>query len=402
MVLALLVIGVPAAAEQSLTVVSFGGSYARASQQAYHEPFTAATGIEVKLEDYNGGLAQIRAQVETGTVHWDVVDLNVADAVLGCDEGLLEFIAVEDLPPAADGTPAEEDFVTGTLTDCGMGTIFFSSIYAYHPQHFPDARPATIADFFDLERFPGRRGMRRVPSDNLEMALLADGVPLEEVYATLDTPEGVDRAFRKLDTIKDHIVWWEAGAQPPQMLADGEVVMSTAYNGRIFNAQVREDQPFVIVWDGQILDNSQLVIVAGAPNLEEARRFIAFAGKPESMAAVSRYISYGPVRRSGTALVTEHEETGVDMAPHMPTTPGQHGARAAPRLALVERPRRRDERALQRLAGALSEAPCGLSDRGTGGRGRGGTGRVAVPSGGRAWRRSDTAAHPWWRCSGTS
>ena len=216
-VLALLAIGLPAAAEQSLTVVSFGGSYARASQQAYHEPFTEATGIEVRLEDYNGGLAQIRAQVETGNVYWDVVDLNVADAVLGCDEGLLEFITVEDLPPAADGTPAEEDFVTGTLTDCGMGTIFFSSIYAYHPQHFPDAQPSTVEDFFDLERFPGRRGMRRVPGDNLELALLADGVPLEDVYATLDTPEGVDRAFRKLDAIKDQIVWWEAGAQPPQM-----------------------------------------------------------------------------------------------------------------------------------------------------------------------------------------
>ena len=311
----------PLAAEQGITVVSFGGSYARACQQAYHEPFTAETGIEVRLEDYNGGLAQIRAQVETGNVHWDVVDLNVADAVLGCDEGLLEFIEPGDLPPGADGSSVEDDFVSGTLTDCGMGTIFFSSIYAYHPQHFPDAKPATIEDFFDLERFPGRRGMRRVPSDNLEIALLADGVPIDEVYATLDTPAGVDRAFRKLDTIKDHIVWWEAGAQPPQMLADGEVVMSTAYNGRIFNAQVREDQPFEIVWDGQILDNSQLVIVAGAPNLEAARRFIAFAGRPESMAAVSKYISYGPVRRSGTPLVGTHVETGVDMAPHMPTTP---------------------------------------------------------------------------------
>ena len=314
-------LSLPLAADQPLTVVSFGGSYARACQQAYHEPFTAATGIEVRLEDYNGDLAQIRAQVETGNVHWDVVDLNVADAVLGCDEGLLEFIDPGDLPPGADGSSVEDDFVPGTLTDCGIGTIFFSSIYAYHPEHFPDARPATIEDFFDLERFPGRRGMRRVPSDNLEIALLADGVPPEEIYATLETPEGVERAFRKLDTIKEQIVWWEAGAQPPQMLADGEVVMSTAHNGRIFNAQVLENQPFEIVWDGQILDNSQLVIVAGTRNLEAARKFIAFAGRPESMAAVSRYISYGPVRRSGTALVGTHLETGVDMVPHMPTTP---------------------------------------------------------------------------------
>ena len=319
--LAVLTLSLPVAADEPLTVVSFGGSYARACQQAYHEPFTAETGIEVRLEDYNGGLAQIRAQVETGNVHWDVVDLNVADAVLGCDEGLLEFIDRGDLPPGADGSSVEEDFVAGTLTDCGMGTIFFSSIYAFHPQHFPGARPATIEDFFDLERFPGRRGMRRVASDNLEMALLADGVPLDQVYATLATPAGVDRAFRKLDTIKDQIVWWEAGAQSPQLLADGEVVMSTAYNGRIFNAQVLENQPFEIVWDGQILDNSQLVIVAGTRNLEAARKFIAFAGRPESMAAISRYISYGPVRRSGTALVGTHLETGVEMAPHMPTTP---------------------------------------------------------------------------------
>ena len=311
----------PAAADGPLTVVSFGGSYARASQRAYHEPFTAETGIEVRLEDYNGGLAQIRAQVETGNVHWDVVDLNLADAVRGCDEGLLEFIAVEDLPPGADGTSAVDDFFPDTLTDCGMGTIFFATVYAYDPQRFPDRTPATIDDFFDLERFPGRRGMRRTPEDNLEFALLADGVPLDQVYAALSTPAGVDRAFRKLDTIKDQIVWWQAGAQPPQMLADGEVVMSTAYNGRIFNAQVLEDQPFEIVWDGQVFDNTQLVIVAGTPNLDLARRFIAFAARPESMAAVGRYISYSPVRRSGTALISTHLETGVEMAPHMPTAP---------------------------------------------------------------------------------
>ena len=124
-----------------------------------------------------------------------------------------------------------------------------------------------------------------------------------------------------LDSIKEHVVWWEAGAQPPQLLADGEVVMSTAYNGRIFNAQVEENQPFEIVWDGQLLDHSQLAIVAGAPNLDTALRFLAFTALPESMAAVSRYISYSPVRKSALALVTTHAETGVEMEPHMPVTP---------------------------------------------------------------------------------
>ena len=123
------------------------------------------------------------------------------------------------------------------------------------------------------------------------------------------------------DSIKEHVVWWEAGAQPPQMLADGEVVMSTAYNGRIFNAQVVENQPFEIVWDGQVLDHSQLAVVAGAANLDTALRFLAFTALPESMAAMTRYISYSPVRTSALALVTTHAETGVAMEPHMPVTP---------------------------------------------------------------------------------
>ena len=311
----------PATDNESLTVVSWGGSYAQACVKAYHEPFTAKSGIKIRLEDYNGGLAQIRAQVETGNVHWDVVDMEIADAVLACDEGLLEFIAADDLPPGPDGTPAAQDFLPDTLTECGVGTLFYSTIYAYNRENFSGPRPATIEDFFDVKKFPGRRGMRRTPQVNLEFALMADGISPDQVYATLGTAEGVNRAFRKLDTIKEHIVWWKAGAQPPQMLADGEVVMSTAYNGRIFNAQVLENQPFTVVWDGQVLDQGQLAIVAGTSRLEAARRFLAFAARTESMARVGRYISYSPVRRSGSALITTHLETGIDMKPHMPTTP---------------------------------------------------------------------------------
>ena len=306
----------------AITAVSWGGSYGRAYQGGIQVPFTDETGIRVDMEDYNGGLAQIRAQVDVGAVHWDVVDLEMADAMRGCDEGLLEPIDIDMLPPAPDGTPARDDFYPEMQGPCGAGMLFYSTVYAYNADLFPDEQPATMADFFDLERFPGRRGMRRVPQVNLEFALIADGVPLDEVYAVLRTPEGLDRAFEKLDTIADQVVWWEAGAQPPQMLADGEVVMSTAYNGRIFNAQVIEDQPFVIVWDGQLLDVGLTGIVAGTPRLEEALRYIAFASSAESQAAIGRRISYSPSRRSGAPLVTTHLETGVEMAPHMPASPG--------------------------------------------------------------------------------
>ena len=313
------------ASAETLTVVSWGGSYEQASRKAIIEPFSRETGIDIRVETYNGGLAQIRAQVETGNVHWDVVDLELADAARGCDEGLLEYVDIDDLAPAPDGTPAADDFFEDTVIECGGGQLVYATIYAYNTGSFPGEKPSTVDDFFDLDRFPGRRGMRRAPQVNLEFALLADGVPVEEVYDTLGTPAGMTRAFRKLDTIKDDIVWWEAGAQPPQMLADREVVMTTAYNGRIFNAQVVESQPFVVVWDGQVLDSGVMGIVTGTPNLDAAHRFVRYATRSEVQAAVGRYISYSPARHSGTELVSTHLATGVDMKPHMPTSPQNMG-----------------------------------------------------------------------------
>ncbi len=307
-----------ASADGKMTMVSWGGAYGRATQQALLDPFFKTVYFDVLMEDYNGGLAEIRAQVETGNVHWDVVDLEAPDAVRGCDEGLLEILPLEEIFP--DTAAAAQDFLPGTLSECGVGLVVYSTIYAYRSDLFVGEKPSTMADFFDLEEFPGRRGMRRSPYGNMEFALVADGVPVDQVYAVLSTPAGVDRAFRKLNSIKDQVVWWEAGAQPPQLLADGEVVMTTAYNGRIFNAQVAENQPFEIVWDGQVLDHSQLAIPAGAPNLERALEFLAYAARPESMAAMSQYISYSPVRHSAVALVGSHE-TGIEMEPHMPATP---------------------------------------------------------------------------------
>lgn len=309
-------------APQTLTITSWGGSFGRAVNEAVNIPFTDSTGIQIELEDYNGGLAQVRAQVDIGEIHWDIMDLEIADAVRGCDEGLLEPIDIHSLPDGPDGTPAADDFVKESQSECGVGALYWSTVYAYNMDNIPGVKPTTMADFFDLEAFPGRRGMRRVPQVNLEFALIADGVPLDEVYAELDTPEGIDRAFAKLETIKNEVIWWEAGAQPPQMLADGEVIMTTAYNGRIFNAQVLENQPFVIVWDGQLLDVGQVGIVAGTPRLEEAIRYLAFATSAEALARISRRISYSPARKSGMSLVTTHVEAGVDMEPHMPASPG--------------------------------------------------------------------------------
>ena len=115
----------------------------------------------------------------------------------------------------------------------------------------------------------------------------------------LGTQQGVDRAFAKRDTIKSQIVWWEAGAQAPQLLASGEVALTTAWNGRIFNAN-KEGRKFGIVWDNQILDTDFWVIPKGAKDVEASVDFIRFAVEPKILAATTKYIPYGPVRSSAT------------------------------------------------------------------------------------------------------
>ncbi|MEM1383439.1 MAG: polyamine ABC transporter substrate-binding protein [Pseudomonadota bacterium] len=316
-----LAIGSAAFAADSITVVSWGGAYTKSQVEAYHKPFVSKTGINIVSEDYNGGLAEVKAQVEAGNVTWDIVDLELSDAVRGCDEGLFEVIDPSVLPPGADGTPAEDDFIEGTITECGIGTIVWSTIFAYDTSKM-DSGPTTIADFFDLEKFPGKRGIRKSPKANLEMALMADGVPAGEVYEVLSSPEGVDRAFAKLDTIKDSVVWWEAGAQPPQLLADGEVAMTTAYNGRIFNAFAAEEKPFNIVWDGQVWDLDLWAIPKGTPNKEAALKFMLFSTETEQLAAQASWISYGPARKSSSPLVAAYNsKPDLKMAPHMPTAP---------------------------------------------------------------------------------
>jgi putative spermidine/putrescine transport system substrate-binding protein len=288
---------------ETITLASFGGAYGESQQKAYAAPFQDLTGTHVSMTEYNGGLGEIRAQVESGAVAWDVVDVEMQDAVRGCDDGLFETIKDVELPAAANGTPAAEDFLPGTLTDCGVGSIVWSTILAVRDDKFPSGKPAMVKDFFDLEKFPGKRGAMKKPQTLLEWALIADGVDKAEVYKVLATEEGVARAFAKLDTIKKDVVWWETHAQAPQLLADGEVAMTMAANGRIFDAIHNDKQPFTIVWDHQIWNLDLWAIPKGAKHAAEAKAFIAFAAKPEQLAAQTKYISYGPVRKSAAAMV---------------------------------------------------------------------------------------------------
>ena len=284
------------APQKDLTIVSWGGSYTRSQMLAYVKPFRRRIGEWVAMETYNGGLDEIREQVETENVVWDVVDFELSDLIRGCREGLLEKIDHGKLAAGGDGTPAAEDFIPGALTECGVGQMVWATVVGYDGSRFEGDRPAGLADFFDVKKFPGKRGLRRDPRVAMEWALMADGVAPAEVYATLETEEGQARAFGVLDRIRTSLVWWTSGSEPVQLLDSGEVAMTSVWNGRMYRPMVEDGKDYAIVWDGQLWDIDSWGIPKGTENLAKAMDFIGFATSSEPLAEQTRYITYGPAR----------------------------------------------------------------------------------------------------------
>ncbi|MDO5529921.1 MAG: ABC transporter substrate-binding protein [Paracoccus sp. (in: a-proteobacteria)] len=314
-------LALPAAAQQ-LTVVSYGGAYGAAQREHMIEPFMEESGVNVLFEDYSGGIAEMKAQVEAGNILWDVVDIEAIDLERACAEGLLEDIPRDILPDGADGTPAIEDFYEdGLASECGVGVIFWSTIFAYNREVFPDGGPQNIDDLWNVEEFPGKRGFQRRPQVNLEWALMADGVPKEEVYEVLSTPEGQDRAFASLDKIRDDIVWFDSWSQAPVLLNDGGASVVQSANGRIFAVVMDEDRPFEMVFDGQLFDIDVWAILRGSQNIELAHQFIAFATGTEPLAGMQD-VAYGPTRRSSNALIDP------EVVPYLPSSHLDMGLRA--------------------------------------------------------------------------
>ena len=321
------------AATNKINLVSWGGSYQAAQKLAVEEPYTKATGVAFQnIEKAGSGPALLTAQEQTQNIAWDVVDMLKDQAALLSGQGLLAELDYDKvLEPAPDGTPASEDYIPGSLGGDGKRgalatSISTSTVLAYNKKAFGNGHvPTSVKDVFDLKRFPGRRALEKGPTDNLEWALYADGVPRDKVYEVLSTPAGVDRAFRKLDTIKSHCVWWSEGAQTPQMLAQGDAVIGSDYNGRIFTSIVEDKQPLEFIWDGAVYFWDGWVIPAGLPKerLEAALRFVRYATSTKALANQARYIAYAPARKSALKMAqnyTYYKNSSVQMMPYMPTS----------------------------------------------------------------------------------
>jgi putative spermidine/putrescine transport system substrate-binding protein len=269
-----------------LTIANFGGANGQAQAVAFQRPFAQQKGVEVAAVEYTGDLAAIRAMVMKGEVLWDVAEVESADLAAGCDAGLFERIDRGRLQHTAYLLP-------GAVQDCGVGAFVWSTVLAYDAARFKDA-PKSWADFWDVARFPGKRGLRRGARYNLEFALMADGVDRGDVYHLLATEAGVARALAKLDRLLPHVVWWDAGAQPPKLLASGEVAMSTAFNGRIAAANRSGESQLEIAWGNAIHELDYWVIVKGSPQRELAMAYLNFATSEPAQLAFSREIPYGP------------------------------------------------------------------------------------------------------------
>lgn len=280
-------------------VASWGGAVLDAQLISTIRPFEELTGIKVVVAE-SPDPSKIKAMVDTGNIEWDVVWLGLGD-VLALDgyweEMDYSYFDLENISPEFVGTHS-------------LASVLFAEILAYRTDAYPEA-PQNWADFWDVEKFPGGRAMPAAAQlPFVEAAVMAAGVPKDEVY-----PVDLDLAFESFDLIKPHVVkWWEAGAQPPQMLTDNEVPMSVAFNGRITPIQ-QDGAPVEIQWNQGLLARDDLAIIKGAPNRENAYKFCAFASLPAPQARFSMQIPYGFVNTRAADLIP------AEVLATLPTSP---------------------------------------------------------------------------------
>ena len=271
------------AAAQDVVIASAGGVAQDAQREALFKPVAAALGLTF-AEDTSTHWGQAKAQVDSGAVTWDIAQFSMFESQLAAEAG-----TIIKLP---DNIVNREDFVPGTVSDYCVGITIYSTNIAYSTEAYGGSGPQNYVEFWDVEKFPGKRGMYRSPRGNVEAAVMAMGHPMEEVYQFLSTPEGRQAAIDKIAELKDDAVWWESGAQSAQLVQDGEVPLITAWNGRL-QAAIDAGAPYKINFNQGGLENGCWGVLKGAPHEENAIKFVAEMSKAEYAKDIVKYIAYG-------------------------------------------------------------------------------------------------------------
>lgn len=278
-------------ASRQITVVHYGGTFGQAMRTAFFDPAEKELGIKI-VDTSRTDMAKIKAMVESGNIEWDVANVNTLEVGRGARENLWEKIDWSVIDPKVAGPVGRLDY--------GVAFIGFSIGLGYNTQKYPnpEAAPKRWADFWDVRKFPGPRALEDRVRYQLEFALLADGVPPDKLY-----PLDVDRAFRKLDQIKPHIVVWaKPPVQPVQLLASGEVVMASVFNNEIANAQKR-GAPVAMQFDGALYLTNAWTILRGTKNRDLAMQFIKTVAQPEYGARLAELTYFGPMNPEAIPLI---------------------------------------------------------------------------------------------------
>ncbi|MCV6592357.1 MAG: polyamine ABC transporter substrate-binding protein [Silicimonas sp.] len=309
LILATALVATPALAQdKQVTIASWGGSYQEAQSKALFEPAEAKTGIKIKQETY-GGMSDVRLQVSSGQVTLDIVASGSGSAARAGAEGLLEELDYSIIDASS--------FIPTTRGKFCVGGDVFSTVYAWNTETYGEAGPQSWADFWDVEKFPGKRAYRGKVAGALEPALMADGVAPEDVYEVLGSEEGIERALDKIRELRPHIdVFWTSGAQHAQLMKDGEVDMTTGWNGRFDNA-AKDGAKVMYSFNQALLDYDCFAIPKGAPNKAVAMELLAEISKPEYQDDLPKYITYGPTNLAAY----ETGEISADMAAALPSSP---------------------------------------------------------------------------------
>jgi len=275
----------PRVEARDLTVVGWGGASTAGQEIVFYKPFTAKTGTKLLVDTWSGGIGILRTKVKGGNANWDVVQVEVDEVILGCEEGLFEKLDWSKLG-------GREKFIDAAYNECGVGNLVFSQGLGYDGNRYADG-PKSWADFWDVKKFPGKRGLRKTAKYTLEAAVLAQGVPREDVYKVLSTPAGVDQAFKKLDELKPNVIWWSSPSQVPGLLASGEVVMSMGTAGRLLGANQLDGKNFKFVWPASTYAVDYYVILKGSPNKDQAMQLVSFMSQPETQKLLPNHFAIG-------------------------------------------------------------------------------------------------------------
>ena len=297
--IALTVIGFGSATSaQDLVIAATGGSFEDVLKEAYITHFQEATGLDIAVASQNSTVGPLKAQVEAGNVKWDVVYLAPIDSEVAKADGLIQ--------PIDYSIVDTEGLREGAAKPARLAALYSASIVAWNSESLQDiAGPKAL---FDLETYPGKRAIRSsTPYGVLEIALLADGVSPDNLY-----PLDLDRAFSKLDEIKDDIIFYTANEQGVQLLASGQAQLGIIPNGRAFKANA-DGLDINYTFNGGVNFVDYWVVPKGAKNPENAMRFLNVISKAEGQMVVGKKMAYG-----GNNPAAD-EKYSAEHQVHMPT-----------------------------------------------------------------------------------